>query len=97
MSFTSSGIVTGSVVPSRYVTVAFIVCVPAFAVLIFPTGITDLTLLLPLLLIVTAVFKSLFDTVSFWFLTILVLVGSCSSLNLRTFTVTLTVSVEPSG
>ena len=64
-SFTSSGIDTGSVVPSRYITVAFIVCVPAFVVLIFPTGVTDLTLLLPLLLIVTAAFKSSFDTVPF--------------------------------
>ena len=96
-SFTSSGIVTLSVVPSRYVTVAFIVCVPAFVVLIFPTGVTDFTLLLPLLLIVTAAFKSSFVTVAFWFLTILVPVGSYSSLSLRTSTVTSTKSVDPSG
>ena len=74
-----------------------IVDVPAFVVLIVPTGVTDFTLLLPLLLIVTAAFNSLFDTDSFWFLVILVAVGAYSSANLRTFTVTFTVSFEPSG
>ena len=96
-SFTSKGISTGSVVLSKYVTVALIVCIPAFAVLIELTGVTDFTLLLPLLLIVTAAFRSLFVTVAFWFLTILFPVGSYSSLNFRTAIVTFTVSVEPSG
>ena len=96
-SFTSRGISTGSVVLSKYVTVALIVCVPAFTVVIVPTGMTDLTLLLPLLLIVTAVFKSSFETGTFWFLTIVFPVGAYSSLNLRTATFTFTVSFEPSG
>ena len=96
-SFTSSGIVTVSVVSSRYVTVALIVWSPEFIVLIVPTGVTDFTLLAPLLLIVTAAFNSSFDTKSFWFLTILVPVGSYSSLSFFTFTVTLTASFEPSG
>ena len=64
-SFTSNGISTGSVVLSKYVTVALIVCIPAFAVLIELTGVTDFTLLLPLLLIVTAAFRSLFVTRTF--------------------------------
>ena len=64
-SLTSSGILTESVVSSRYVTVALIVLFPNSAVLNSPTGVTDLTLLLPLLLIFTAAFKSSFDTVSF--------------------------------
>ena len=96
-SFTSSGIVTESVVLSRYVTVALIVLFPNSDVLIVPTGVTDFTLLLPLLLIVTAAFSSSFVTDSFWFFTILVPVGSYSSANLRTLTVTFTVSFEPSG
>ena len=96
-SFTSNGIVTGSVVSSRYVTVALIVLFPNSAVLIVPTGVTDFTLLFPLLLIVTAAFNSSFDTDSFWFLVILVPVGAYSSANLRTFTVTFTVSFDPSG
>ena len=96
-SFTSSGIVTESVVSSRYVTVALIVLFPNSAVLIVPTGVTDFTLLLPLLLIVTAAFSSSFVTDSFWFFTILVPVGSYSSANLRTLTVTFTVSFESSG
>ena len=96
-SLTSSGIVTESVVSSRYVTVALIVLLPYSAVLIVPTGVTDFTLLLPLLLIVTADFNSSFDTDSFWFLVILVALGSYSTSNLRTFTVTFTVSFEPSG
>ena len=95
-SFTSSGISTGSVVSSKYVTVALIVCVPAFTVLI-EDAVTDFTLLFPLLLIVTADFKSLFVTGTFWFLTILVPVGTYSSLNFRTDTVTFTVSFEVSG
>ena len=96
-SFTSSGIVTVSVVSSRYVTVTLIVWFPEFVVLIVPTGVTDFTLLAPLLLIVTAALNSSFDTESFWFLTILVAVGSYSSLNFLTFTVTLTASFDPSG
>ena len=96
-SLTSSGIVTGSVVPSRYVTVALIVLFPNSAVLIVPTGVTDLTLLLPLLLIVTAAFKSSFVTAAFCSLMIFVPVGSYSPFSSRTFTVTLTVSFEPSG
>ena len=94
---TSRGIVTVSVVSSRYVTVALIVLSPNSVVLISFTGVTDFTLLTPLLLIDTAAFSSSFDTDSFWFLTILVAVGSYSSLNLRTFTVTLTSSIESSG
>ena len=74
-----------------------IVDVPAFVVLIVPTGVTDFTLLLPLLLIVTAAFRSSFVTGAFWFLTILFPVGAYSSLSLRTATVTFTVSFEPSG
>ena len=74
-----------------------IVDVPAFVVLIVPTGVIDFTLLLPLLLIVTAALRSLFVTGAFWFLTILFPVGAYSSLNLRTATVTFTVSFEPSG
>ena len=97
LSLTSNGIVTESVVSSRYVTVALIACVPAFTVVIVPIGVTDLTLLLPLLLIVTAVFKSSFETGTFWFLTIVFPVGAYSSLNLRTATVTFTVSFELSG
>ena len=62
-----------------------------------PTGVTDFTLLAPLLLIVIAAFKSAFDTESFWFLTISVAVGSYSSLSFLTFTVTSTKSIEPSG
>ena len=77
-------------------TVALIVWVPAFAVLIVP-AVTDFTLLFPLLLIETAAFRSLFVIESFWFLVILVTVGSYSSLNLRTATVTFTVSFEVSG
>ena len=96
-SFTSSGIVTVSVVSSRYVTVAVISFPPTSVVLIVPTVVTVLTLIFPLLLIVTADFKSSFDTVSFWFLTIFVTVGSYSSANPRTLTVTFTVSFEPSG
>ena len=96
-SLTSSGIVTVSVVSSRYVTVALIILLPYSAVLIVPTGVTDFTLLLPLLLIVTAAFRSLFVTEPFWFLTILFPVGAYSSLNLRTLTVTFTVSFELSG
>ena len=94
---TSRGIVTVSVVSSRYVTVALIVLSPNSVVLILFTGVTDFTLLAPLLLIVTAAFSSSFDTDSFWFLTILSPVGSYSSLNLRTFTVTATSSIESSG
>ena len=74
-----------------------IVLFPYSAVLIVPTGVTDLTLLLPLLPIVTAAFNSSFVIDSFWFLSILLAVGSYSSLNFRTFTVTLTRSIEPSG
>ena len=74
-----------------------IVLFPNSAVLIVPTGVTDLTLLLPLLLIVTAAFSSSFDTESFWFLVILIAVGSYSPFSARTFTVTFTVSVESSG
>ena len=96
-SFTSKGISTKSVVLSKYVTVALIVCIPAFAVLIELTGVTDFTLLLPLLFTFTAAFKSLFVTGTFWFLTILVPVGSCSSLNFCTAIVTFTVSFEVSG
>ena len=96
-SFTSNGISTESVVLSKYVTVALIVCIPAFAVLIELTGVTDFTLLFPLLFTFTAAFKSLFVTGTFWFLTILVPVGSCSSLNFRTAIVTFTVSFEVSG
>ena len=96
-SLTSRGIVTVSVVSSRYVTVALIVLFPNSVVLISSTGVTDFTLLAPLLLIATAAFNSSFDTKSFWFLTILVAVGSYSSLNLRTFTVTVTSSIESSG
>ena len=94
---TSRGIVTVSVVSSRYVTVALIVLFPNLVVLISSTGVTDFTLLAPLLLTVTAAFNSSFDTKSFWFLTILVPVGSYSSLNLRTLTVTVTSSIESSG
>ena len=96
-SLTSSGVITGSVVSSRYVTVALIVLFPNSAVLIVPTGVTDLTLLLPLLLIVTAAFKSSFVTAVFCSLVIFVPVGAYSSANLRTFTVTFTVSFDPSG
>ena len=96
-SFTSSGIVTESVVSSRYVTVALIVLFPNSAVLIIPTGVTDFTLLLPLLLIETAAFNSSFVIESFWFLVILVPVGAYSLFSARTFTVTFTVSFEPSG
>ena len=96
-SLTSSGIVTESVVSSKYVTVALIVWFPNSAVLIVPTGVTDLTLLLPLLLIVTAAFKSSFVTAVFCSLVIFVPVGTYSSANLRTFTVTFTVSIESSG
>ena len=62
---TSRGIVTVSVVSSRYVTVALIVLFPNLVVLISSTGVTDFTLLAPLLLIVTAAFSSSFDTKSF--------------------------------
>ena len=78
-------------------TVALIVLFPNSAVLIVPTGVTDLTLLLPLLLIVTAAFKSSFVTAVFCSLVIFVPVGAYSSANLRTFTVTFTVSFDPSG
>ena len=49
---------------SKYVTVALIVCVPAFTVLI-EDPVTDFTLLLPLLFTLTAAFKSLFVTGTF--------------------------------
>ena len=74
-----------------------IVLFPNSAVLIVPTGVTDLTLLLPLLLIVTAAFKSSFVTAVFCSLVIFIPVGAYSSANLRTFTVTFTVSFDPSG
>ena len=73
------------------------VCVPAFVVLIFPADVTDCTLLVPPLFTVTAAFNLSFVTESFWFTVTVFPVGICSSLSLRTFTVTLTVSVEPSG
>ena len=96
ISFTSSGIVTGAFVSSIYVTIALITFSPATEVSTVG-AVTRLTLLFPLLFIVTAAFKSSNVTGTFWFLTILLPVGVYSSLNLRTFIVTVTVSVEPSG
>ena len=46
---------------------------------------------------VTFAFKSSFDTKASWLTTISVPVTLYSSLNLRTFTVTFTVSFDPSG
>ena len=74
-----------------------IVLLPNFEVLIVPSEVTALTLLLPLLLILTAAFRNSFVTGAFCSLTILFPVGSCSSASLRTFTITFTVSFEPSG
>ena len=72
------------------------VCEPACTVLI-GAAVTDLTFLVPPLSTVTAAFNLSFVTGSFWFTVIVFPVGICSSLSLRTFTVTGTVSVEPSG